>query len=90
MPGLSDQLKKRHAFLRTRRACYREVFGVDSIAVRRVMTDLKRFCRYQTSTFSTEPHMQSYLNGRRDVLERIIGFLNLNDDQISRLYERES
>lgn len=86
---MNEQLKKRLHFLRTRRACYRDVFGGNSLAVRRVMTDLKKFCRYQTSTFSTDPHMQSYLNGRRDVLERIIEALNLTDEQISRLYEKE-
>lgn len=84
-----DHIKKRLQFLRTRRACYRDVFNGDDRSVRRVMTDLKKFCRYQTSTFSTDPHMQSYLNGRRDVLERIIQALNLTDEQISRLYEKE-
>ena len=79
-------LDRIQAFIRRRRA-YRDLFNSDDRTARIVIGDLKRFCRYQKSTFNTDPHMQSYLNGRRDVLERIFEFLDLTKDQIEQMKE---
>ncbi len=73
-------------FVRRRRA-YRDLFNAENPQARIVLADLKRFCRHHKSTFHSDPLMQSYLNGRRDVLERIFQFLNLTQDQINELKE---
>lgn len=78
--NILDLCKRRHY-------AYRDLFNPDDPNARRVMGDLKRFCRYQTSTFSDDPYRQSYLNGRRDVLERILSFVNFSDDEIKRMKE---
>lgn len=79
-------LSRNDIFKRRQRA-YRDVFGPDDPATRRVLADLKRFCRHQKSTFHSDPNIQSYQNGRRDVLERIFSFLNLTEEQISSMKE---
>jgi len=73
-------------FIRRRRA-YRDLFNETDPTARIVLSDLKRFCRYQKSTFHTDPLMQSYLNGRRDVLERIFEFTDLTKEQINEMKE---
>ena len=70
-----------------RRSAYRDIFNADDPVSRIVLADLKRFCKHNKSTFNTDPLMQSYLNGRRDVLERIFSFTNLTEDQINRMTE---
>ena len=70
-----------------RTAAYRTLFNEQDANSRIVMTDLKRFCRYNKSTFHTDPNQQSYLNGRRDVMERIFLFLDLTQEQINSIKE---
>jgi len=72
---------------RRRRHAYRDLFAKDDPNVRKVLADLKRFCRYQASTFSEDANRQSYLNGRRDVLERILGFVHFTEDEIRNMKE---
>lgn len=57
-----------------------------------VLADLKRFCRADgTSTFmSDDPYgrKQALLEGRREVFERILAYINANDDDLYRLHEQ--
>lgn len=73
-------------FKRRQRA-YRDIFGAEDPATRRVIADLKRFCRHNQSTYTNDPYKSAYLNGRRDVLERIFSYLNLTEDQINAMKE---
>ena len=74
-------------FFRKRNKAYREVFDLNSDNVCAVLADLKKFCRHNASTFSEDSNRQSYLNGRRDVLERILQNINISDEQISKIEE---
>jgi predicted alpha/beta hydrolase len=70
-----------------RKSAYKSLFNVQNKDALVVLTDLKRFCRHNQSTFHTDTQIQAYQNGKRDVLERIIQFVNLSDEQINKIKE---
>lgn len=54
-----------------------------------ILADLRRFCRADgTSTFSENPQKMALLEGRREVFERIMAYINASDDDIKRLQEQ--
>lgn len=68
-------------FKRKQRA-YEDLFSESSKSTQIVIGDLKKFCRYMESTYDPDPYRQSYLNGRRDVLERILSYVDFSPEQM--------
>jgi len=69
-----------------RRRAYRAVFnGVEG---RKVLADLRRFCRASQPTADVNNvHTTYLLEGRREVWTRIMAHLNLTEQDISTLIE---
>lgn len=60
---------------------YKEVFSTD--AGKRVVADLLRFTQYSTLAFTPgDPNMTSFVLGKQVVAKRIIGLLNLSEDDV--------
>lgn len=70
--------------LRRRKRSYQLCFN--SPAGRLVLEDLMRFCRGARSTFHPDPRMAAALDGRREVLLRILNHLELTSEQLYELY----
>lgn len=72
----------------SRRRAYRDVFTHPRAET--VLADLKRFAHIGQSSFSEADihgRRQAYIEGRREVVERIIGYLNVSDDDLRRMKE---
>lgn len=78
-------------FLRRRRAAYAKTF--DNPEGRKVLADLRRFCRASVPTADVNNvHTTFLLEGRREVFLRIISLLHLTDEDVMNLvedYDRE-
>lgn len=73
-------------FLRRRRAAYAKTF--DNPEGRKVLADLRRFCRASVPTADVKNvHTTFLLEGRREVWLRIQSLLQLTDDEITNLIE---
>ena len=83
-----------------RRGAYRRALldqdGKPTDAGALIIADLARFCRAQQSTVVVSPigktvdtHATMLAEGRREVFNRITYYLNLNEQQIYQLMERE-
>lgn len=73
-------------FLRRRRAAYAKTF--DNPEGRKVLADLRRFCRASVPTADVNNvHTTFLLEGRREVWLRIASLLQLTDDEITNLIE---
>lgn len=83
-----------------RRKAYRAAFldsnGQMTPAGEMVISDLARFCRVHTSTTVVSPvtrtvdtHASMQAEGRREVFNRLTYYLNLTEQQIYQMMERE-
>ena len=73
-------------FLRQRRAAYAQTF--DTLPGKKVLADLRRFCRATTPTADVSNVNQTYLlEGRREVWLRILSHINLSDEEVVQLIE---
>jgi hypothetical protein len=73
-------------FLRYRQAAYRKTF--ENPEGRKVLADLRRFCRASVPTADVNNVNSTYLlEGRREVWLRIIAHLNLTDEDVVKLVE---
>lgn len=73
-------------FLRQRRAAYAQTFNNE--AGKKVLADLRRFCRATTPTADVSNVNQTYLlEGRREVWLRILSHINLSDEDVVQLIE---
>lgn len=65
----------------TRSQHYKALFidddGTPSVHGRKVLADLRKFCRGDQSTFHTDPRVHALLEGRREVFLRILAMLNM-------------
>lgn len=69
-----------------RRRAYRAIFN--SVEGRKVLADLRRFCRATMPTADVNNvHTTYLLEGRREVWGRIMAHLNLTDEDVSTLIE---
>jgi hypothetical protein len=77
--------------LLARKEAYTRVFAGAGSAddVKYVMDDLCRFCRGDTSTFSTDPAVHALLTGRQEVYYRIRDFTLLSLDQLNERYNKQ-
>lgn len=94
-------LKSRFNLMFRRRAMYRAAFldrdGQMTEAGRAVVADLARFARAFQSTAVVSPvtrtvdtHATMLAEGRREVFNRLIYYLNLSESQIYAILEREN
>lgn len=52
----------------------------------RVLQDLMHFCKYRDSTFvSGDPHATAFNEGMRRVALRVVKFLNMTEEEITRI-----
>ena len=70
-------------FLLTRKQSYLRTF--DGVAGERVLKDLAKFCRANTTTFHPDERASALLEGRREVWLRIQQHLNLSPEQLWKL-----
>lgn len=88
-----DFFKKRNLPIIRRRAAYRALFARDangelSPQARRVLADLRKFCRADAPTFTRgEPDTSALLEGRREVWNRIATAIFMTDEEFARLTE---
>lgn len=69
------------------RACFTGDDGKVSLHGEKMLADLNRFCRGNASTFDPDPRIHALIEGRREVLLRIIGFLNVDSAELARFVE---
>lgn len=69
-----------------RREAYRRVFQGPHADV--VLADLKRFCRATAPTHTPgDPYTTAFLEGRREVFNRIQSFVHMDDARLHNLKE---
>lgn len=77
---------KFNPFLNNRRKAYRNTF--DNPEGRRVLADLRRFCRADRPTADVNNvHTTYLLEGRREVWLRILAHLSLTEEDVVQLIE---
>jgi hypothetical protein len=78
--------------LNARRAMhYQRVFldndGTPSVSARKVLADLRRFCRVDRSTFDADPRIHALLEGRREVALRILTMIGMRGEDLAPFVE---
>jgi hypothetical protein len=92
-PGLVDRaLQEMRRAINARRAWhYRACFlgedGALTIHAEKMLADLNRFCRGNASCFDPDPRIHALIEGRREVLLRILEFLNVDSAVLAQLVE---
>lgn len=82
-------LRRLNPMLRWRSAAYRHTFN--NPEGRKVLADLRRFCRADRPTADVNNVQTTYLlEGRREVWLRILSHLNLTDEEVINLVEEYS
>lgn len=70
---------------------YQRVFlddeGEVSVSGRKVLADLRKFCRVDRSTFEADPRAHALLEGRREVALRILTMLGIKGEDIAPFVE---
>lgn len=69
------------------RAVFLEEDGKLSVSAEKMLADLDRFCRGNKSTFSPDARVHALLEGRREVLLRILNFIGVPSDEIKQFVE---
>ncbi len=69
------------------RACFTGDDGKVSLHGEKMLADLTRFCRGNASAFDPDPRIHALLEGRREVLLRILNFLNVDSAELARFVE---
>lgn len=89
MKVTKEWLEKTKQYLFGRRFAYKQVFNPQSRFVQEVLADLAKFCRAQDTTFHQDPRIHAVLEGRREVWLRIQHHLNLDPEQLWKVYGRK-
>lgn len=89
---LSDDASLLQRVKNARRAShYKALFldddGQPSIASQKVLADLNRFCRGNQSTYQSDPRAHALLEGRREVLLRLLNFLGVPSHELAKYVE---
>jgi hypothetical protein len=95
-PSDSDEDKARRALAQAnadRARHYQAVFlgpdGTPHAHAEEVIADLRRFCRIDQSTFDADARIHALLEGRREVAQRILTFLQIDRAEIARITEEK-
>lgn len=83
---ITDPVDKAKDFINTRQQAYQATFNLESVYAKRVLEDLERFCRGNSSAFHQDPRVHAALEGRREVWLRIQHHLNLEPDDLFERY----
>lgn len=68
----------------TKRSDYQKCF--ETAEGQRVLKDLMAFCKYRDSTFVTgDPHATAFNEGMRRVALRVVKFLNMTEEEITKI-----
>lgn len=70
-----------------RQRAYKQAFGGES--GKEVLKDLAVFCGSQRSSYSSDALEMAFREGRREVFLRIQQHINISEDDIWKLYQRE-
>lgn len=73
--------------LSCRSGAYRRALGGKSPEQQEVLQDLAKFCRFNTTCFHADARIHAALEGRREVFQRIIDYLQLTPEQLAQLYQ---
>lgn len=73
-------------FLIARQQAYLQTFSSESLFAKKVLEDLSKFCRADTTTFDPDPRIHAVLEGRREVWLRIQKHLNSSNQELLRFY----
>jgi hypothetical protein len=76
--------------LARRQMAYQNAFateGLTALGVKAVLEDLKMFCRANATCFHADPRIHAVLEGRREVMLRILDFTTLSLDELCVKYE---
>lgn len=89
---LSDNANFLSKLVNARRAHnYKLVFmdddGTPSLAGQKMLADLNRFCRGNKSTYDPDPRAHALLEGRREVLLRILNFIGIPSHELNQYVE---
>lgn len=68
--------------MQERQTAYSRIFVGDAVAAGAVMQDLRRFCRADSTTFHPDPRVHAALEGRREVVLRILDYTTLSIDDL--------
>jgi hypothetical protein len=83
---LAELVSHTKAFLRQRQTAYQTTFA--GPGGERVLADLAKFCRAYKTTYHEDPYIAARLDGRREVFLRVQAHLQLNDEQLWKLFGR--
>lgn len=76
---------------RARRFAVRMLFTADGAQLRvsaeYVLADLRDYARLGKSIYSSEPLLMARYAGRQELLQRLINYLNLDEEQVQKLME---
>lgn len=75
-----------------KRLAYRTVFNTDNQAARIVLADLAKICPSNPARGAGSPidEKKVFINiGRREVLNHIMGMVNLSDDKLNKVAQEE-
>ena len=84
---IKDTIEKVQNLFRARAHAYRMVFDPKNVYTKKVLKDLTRFCRAHESTFSPDARMHAVLEGRREVIQRILDHLHLTYEELYELHK---
>lgn len=72
--------------MRDRKVAYVQIFKPETTPGKAVIEDLSKFCRQNISTFHPNERVHCLLEGRREVMIRILDFLQLPVDELCKKY----
>ena len=81
---LRELLDRLRAAIGDRRVTYRQVFRTPN--GERVLKDLAKFCRANSTTMHPDPRMHALAEGRREVWLHVQQQLQLTEDELWELY----
>lgn len=88
--GTITAAKRKKELLAKRQQAYQNAFateGVTALGVKAVLEDLKKFCRANETCFHADPRIHAVLEGRREVMLRILDFTSLSLEELCVKYE---
>jgi len=70
-----------------RKQAYQITFNKESVHAQRVIKDLAKFCRANSTTFHPDARMHAVLEGRRETFLRIQQFIQLTPEELLKILE---
>lgn len=65
---------------------YKALFNKENVYAKEILKDLRKFCRADAPTFTPgDPHMTSLLEGRREVWNRIMKYIDISEEELKRI-----